>query len=79
MESQLKATGRYEEYERRMLNGNKNGILEDLERALDAWLVNTDTFMSEDGVAEDWSKVKVNPEDYEGLREEIKKAKEQEI
>jgi hypothetical protein len=79
MESQLKATGRYQEYERRMLNGNKNGILEDLERALDAWIVNTDTIMSEDGVAEDWSKVKVNPEDYQGLRGEIKKAKEQEI
>jgi alcohol dehydrogenase YqhD (iron-dependent ADH family) len=79
METKLKQEGKYEEYEKRMLNGNKNSILEDLEQALDAWINNTETFMTEDGVAEDWSKVKINPEDFTGIKEEIKKAKEQEI
>jgi len=78
-EAKLKREGKFEAYQKAILNGNKNAVLEDLERALDGWLNETTSFVSEDGVVEEWSKVKLKSEDFDGVREEIKKAKEQEI
>jgi hypothetical protein len=55
MEDRLKAEGKYEDYEKNILNSNKNASLEDFERALDAWLEEKDTFVSEQGDIENWS------------------------
>lgn len=79
METKLKAEGKYLEYERNLLNLNKNSFLTDLEDALDSWMTDTSTFISEDGVAEDWSKVGKSEAEYVALKEAIKKGKEIDI
>jgi hypothetical protein len=79
METALKAKGEYLEYEKRMMNANKDGMLEDLERALDAWMHETDTFVSEDGVVEDWSGKQDKAKVYDEFKEAIKKGRETEI
>lgn len=79
METKLKAEGKFEEYERKILNGNKGGMLYDLEQALDSWFTQSDSFVSEDGVVEDWNNATGNEEAYKQLKEAIKKSREQEI
>jgi hypothetical protein len=37
-----------------MINSNKNASLEDFERAVDQWLLDKDTFVSEAGDVESW-------------------------
>ena len=78
-ETRLKTQGRFEEYEKAILNGNKNAILHDLEQALDSWMIESTSFVSEDGVVEDWSGGKKDVANYDEFKEAIKKAKEQEI
>lgn len=79
METALKAKGEYLEYEKRMMNANKNSILEDLERSLDAWMHQTDTFVSEDGVVEDWGGNQDKTPIYNEFKEAIKKGRETDI
>lgn len=79
METELKVKGEYAAYEKAMLNLNKNSMLEDLERALDAWVEESNSFVSEDGVVEDWSGTQDKQQVYEEFREAIKKGKETEI
>lgn len=54
-EAKLKLEGKYQEYEKKTLNNNKNASLEEFEQALDAWLEEKDTFVSEAGDIENWS------------------------
>ena len=55
METKLKAEGKFEDYQKNILNSNKNASLEDFERALESWLEEKDTFVSEQGDIENWS------------------------
>lgn len=55
METKLKAEGKFEEYQKNIVNSNKNASLEDFERALESWLEEKDTFVSEQGDIENWS------------------------
>ena len=78
METKLKAEGKYEDYEKNILNSNKNASLEDFERALDAWLEEKDTFVSEQGDIENWSggdKTKA----YEEIKKKIQEWKKVDI
>jgi len=79
METTLKAKGEYAEYEKKMMNANKNSMLEDLERALDAWMHQSDNFVSEDGVVEDWDGKQDKTPVYNEFKEAIKKGRETEI
>lgn len=79
METKLKIEGKYEEYEKNILNSNKNHLLDDLEVALDSWITEKDTFISEDGDVESWSNTKGNEEFYKQFKENIKKLKDEEI
>jgi hypothetical protein len=79
MEAKLKQEGKYQEYEKKMLNGNKNSMMSDLEIALDAWLNENHTFVTEQGDVEDWGKKVGNQQDTAALRELIKVVKETEI
>jgi hypothetical protein len=79
METNLKVQGKFEDYKKGIMNSNKNAMLEDLEKALDNWVQETDTFISEDGVVEDWSKVSKETEALDNFRDFIKRAKEEEI
>lgn len=79
METKLKVEGKFEDYKKGIMNTNKNAMLEDLEKALDNWVQESDTFISEDGVVEDWSKVSKETEALGNFRDFIKRAKEEEI
>ena len=79
METKLKIKGKYAEYEKSLLNANKNHMLIDLEQVLDNWINETDSFVSEDGVVESWSKGKGNDEFYKNAKENIKILKEKEL
>jgi ribosomal protein L44E len=79
METKLKIEGKYSEYEKSLLNANKNHMLIDLEQILDNWINETDSFVSEDGVVESWSKGKGNDEFYKNAKENIKILKEKEL
>lgn len=78
-ETKLKIEGKYKEYEKKLLNANKNHILIDLEQVLDNWINETDSFISEDGVVESWSKSTGNDEFYKNAKENIKILKEKEL
>ena len=79
MEAKLKIEGKFEEYEKKMLNGNKNSMMGDLEVALDEWLNSNNSFITEQGDVENWGKKVGNDADTQALRELIQKAKETEI
>lgn len=79
-ETQLKATGEYEEYRKNIMNSNKDSFVGDYEQAVDAFLdEGGDTFMSEAGDIENWSKAKINPEVIKALKENIKQLKKMEL
>jgi hypothetical protein len=54
MEAKLKLEGKYKQYEKNILNMNKNASLEEFEMALDSWLEEKDTFVTEQGDIESW-------------------------
>jgi len=54
MEARLKLEGTYDQYEKNILNMNKNASLEEFEQALDSWLEEKDTFVTEQGDIESW-------------------------
>lgn len=54
METKIKAQGGWEEYSANAMNSNKNAELEDLEKVMDEWLVEKDTYVSEEGEVETW-------------------------
>ena len=55
MEAKIKLEGKWEEYAKNVMNSNKNASLEDFERAVEAWMLERDTFVSEDGDVESWT------------------------
>jgi len=79
-ETHLRATGQYEEYASKLMNANKDSFVNDYEQAVNAYMQNTgDTFISEAGDIENWSKTKLNPEVIKALKENIKQLKELEL
>ena len=79
-ETHLKATGKYEAYAKNLMNANKDSFVNDYEQAVEAYINDTgDTFMSEAGDLENWSKAKLNPEVIKTLKENIKQLKELEL
>jgi len=55
MEAKLKVQGTFDDYQKNIIDSNKNASLEDFERALESWLEEKDTFVSEQGDIENWS------------------------
>jgi len=78
MESELKRTGKYEEYVSNIGNSNKNAILDDLELALENWLEEKDTFVSESGEVEKWGGGDKSAV-YKEVKEQIAKLKQRDI
>lgn len=54
METEIKRQGKWEEYSANIMNTNKNAELDDLEAALEQWVQESDTFVSEQGEVEKW-------------------------
>jgi hypothetical protein len=78
MESEIKRLGKWEEYESGVMNTNKDAMLDDLEMALENWVDEKDTFVSESGEIEKWGggdKTAV----YKQVKEEIVKLRKQDI
>ena len=78
MEDEIKRLGKWKEYEAGIINKNRNAMLDDLELALDSWVDDKDTFVSESGEVEKWGggeKVSV----YKQVKEEIAKLRKQDI
>jgi hypothetical protein len=78
METKLKIEGKYEEYEKNILNGNKNAGLEEFELAVEAWMQENDSFVTEAGDIENWSKVD-KTKIYEQIKSNIEKLKKIDI
>jgi len=62
------------------MNANKDSFVDDYEQAVEAFINNKgETYMSEAGHAENWSKAEANPEVIKALKNNIKQLKEMEI
>lgn len=78
MESEIKRQGRWDEYSRNIMNRNKNAELDYLEEALEQWVGEKDSFVSESGEVEKWGggdKTDI----YKQVKAEIAKLKERDI
>ena len=78
MESELKRLGKYEEYVANIGNQNKNAQLDDLEAALEQWVDEKETFVSEMGEVEKWGGGNKNAI-YKQVKEEIARLRKQDI
>lgn len=79
-ETYLKATGQYKEYQKNLMNSNKDSFVQDYEQAVEAFLnEGGDTFMSEAGDIENWSKATINPEVIKTLKDNIEQLKKMEL
>ena len=80
METKLKVEGKYEEYEKKMLNANKNTSVDDVEQMFDDYFNSTmDTFVTEDGDIEKWDGGSINPEFIKTVKDNIKRLRETEL
>lgn len=78
MEDEIKREGRWDDYAKNIMNSNKNASLEDFERAVETWMQDRDTFVSENGEVESWAggdKKKM----YEEIKANLEKLKKIDI
>ena len=78
MEDKIKREGKWEEYQSGVMNNNKNAMLDDLEMALENWVEEKDTFVSESGEVEKWGggdKTSI----YKEVKEQIAKLKNEKV
>ena len=78
MESEVKRLGKWDEYCANIMNRNKNAELDDLEKALEDWVEESETFVSEQGEVEKWGggdKKSI----YKQVKEEIAELKKRDI
>jgi hypothetical protein len=80
METQLKIEGKYDEYEKGMLNKNKNAMVDDFEQSIeDFYKMQSESYFTEQGDIESWSGGKINEEEIKNVKEYIKKLREHEL
>ena len=53
-EAEIKKQGKWEEYESSIVNSNKNAALDDLESALEQWVDEKESYVTEAGDVESW-------------------------
>lgn len=78
METKIKLEGKWEDYKSNIINNNKNASLQDFEMALEAWMKENTTFVTENGDVEDWSKVD-KTKAYNEIKANIEKFKNTKI
>jgi hypothetical protein len=80
MEAQLKVEGKYEEYEKKMMNANKNAMVDDFEKAIENFYNNrAESYVTEQGDVETWGGGKINEEEIKEVKEYLKKLREHQI
>lgn len=80
METKLKAEGKYNEYEKEMMNKNKNAMVDDFEVSIEEFYkMQSESYVTEAGDIESWSGGKINEEEIKNVKEYIKKLREHEL
>lgn len=78
METQYKLSGKWEEYQSKIMNANKDASLIDFESALESWMKENSSFVTENGDVESWSSVD-KTKMYEEIKSYIEKVKNTKI
>jgi hypothetical protein len=80
MEAQIKIDGKWDEYEKQMMNSNKNAMVDDFEEAfINFMTTKNESYVTEQGDIESWSGGKVNEDEIKNVKEYIKKLREHEL
>jgi hypothetical protein len=80
MEAEIKRTGKWEEYEKQIMNNNKNAMVDDFEEAFNNFMnTKAESYVTEQGDIESWSGGKVNEDEIKNVKEYIKKLREHEL
>jgi hypothetical protein len=75
METKIKIDGDWQQYEKNIMNQNKNASLEEFQVAFEAWMNENDSFVTEDGDIESWGKID-KTKMYEEIKSNIEKLKQ---
>lgn len=80
METKLRIEGKYQDYEKNLLNANKNTSADDAEQMFEDFINNpTSTYVTEDGVVENWVGGDISPELIKIVKDNIKRLRETEL
>lgn len=80
METKLKIEGKFEEYEKEMMNKNRVSHINEFEKALDEYVNATQTtFVTEDGKHESWQGGGIDKEYIKAMKEQIKEQRNKEL
>jgi hypothetical protein len=80
MEAKIRLEGKWDEYEKGIMNANKNNDVNDFEAAFNEYInTKVESYITEQGDIETWSGGKINEEEIKQVKEYIKKMRETEI
>jgi biotin synthase-related radical SAM superfamily protein len=80
MEAEIKRSGKWDEYEKQMLNNNKNAMVDDFETSVEEFYkMQVESYITEQGDMESWGGGKINEDEIKNVKEYIKKLREQEL
>ena len=80
MEAKIKFEGKWGEYEKKMMNTNKDAMVDDFEEAINNFLsTKNESYINEQGVIETWGGGKINEDEIKNVKEYIKKLREQQL
>ena len=80
METKIKISGKWDEYEKSMMNINKDAMVNDFEEAVNDFIsTKNESYINEQGIIEDWDGGKVNDNEIKNIKEYIKKLREQQL
>jgi hypothetical protein len=80
MEAKIKFDGKWDEYEKGILNTNKNAMVDDFEQSIEEFYkMQSESYFTEAGDVESWSGGKINEEEVKNVKEYIKKLREHEL
>jgi hypothetical protein len=80
MEAKIRLEGKWDEYEKGIMNANKNNDVNDFEAAFNEYInTKAESYITEQGDIETWSGGKINEEEIKQVKEYIKKMRETEI
>lgn len=80
MEAKIRLEGKWDEYEKGIMNANKNADVNDFESAFNEYInTKAESYITEQGDIETWSGGKINEDEIKQVKEYIKKLRETEI
>jgi hypothetical protein len=79
-EAKIKLEGKWDEYEKQMMNANKNTMVNDFEQAFENYINSqNESYFTEQGDLESWSGGKINEDEIKNVKEYIKNLREHNI